>query len=108
MGGPPLSDTLATAAALRGLEPGATSASAPPKAEVAARPRVKAVDRSQMLFQTVDVERLIEEDHPARAIWAFVGQLDLASFYASIEAVEGVAGREPWDPRLLVSLWLYA
>jgi transposase len=66
------------------------------------------VDRSQTRFQLVDVEALIEEDHPARAIWAFVGQVDLGTFYAPIEAVEGVAGREPWDPRLLISLWLYA
>jgi transposase len=27
---------------------------------------------------------------------------------ASIQAVEGVAGREAWDPRLLGSLWIYA
>src|SRR5205823_2199654 len=103
-----MSETLATAATLPGLEPGTTSSSPPPKSEVAGRPRVKPVDRSQTTFQMVDVECLIEEDHPARAIWAFVGKLDLGPFYAPIEAVEGVAGREPWDPRLLVSLWLYA
>ncbi len=71
-------------------------------------PRVKPVDRSQMVLQTVDVEQLIEEDHPARAIWEFVGQLDLSPFYSSIEAVEGVAGRQAWDPRLLMSVWIYA
>ncbi len=103
-----MSETLATAATLPGLELGATSSSPLPKSEATARPRVKPVDRSQMMFQMVDVERLIEEDHPARAIWGLVGQLDLGPFYAPIEAVEGVAGREPWDPRLLVSLWLYA
>ncbi len=103
-----MSETLAAAAALPGLDPGATLSSAPPKPEAAARPRVKPVKRSQTTFQMVDVECLIEEDHPARAIWAFVGKLDLGPFYAPIEAVEGVAGREPWDPRLLVSLWLYA
>jgi transposase len=32
----------------------------------------------------------------------------LDGFYAPIEAVEGSAGRTPWDPRLLVSLWIYA
>src|SRR2546426_1776920 len=56
----------------------------------------------------LDVERLIEEDHPARAIWALTGQLKLEGFYAPIEAVEGTPGRTPWDPRLLVSLWIYA
>jgi transposase len=56
----------------------------------------------------LDVERLIEPDHPARAIWELVGQVKLEGFYAPIEAVEGTAGRTPWDPRLLVSLWIYA
>jgi transposase len=74
----------------------------------AGSPRVKAVDRGQMMWRMVEVERLVEQDHPARAIWEFVGRLDLTEFYAPIKAVEGVAGREPWDPRLLISLWVYA
>jgi transposase len=81
----------------------------PPKADAApAPPRVKAVNRTQTMMRVVAVEQLIEEDHPARAIWAFVGKLDLQPFYAPIEAVEGVAGRQPWDPRVLVCLWIYA
>jgi transposase len=75
---------------------------------VRGRPRLKPVERRQMVFRAVDVERLIEPDHPARAVWAFVGRLDLGAFAAPIAAVEGVAGREPWDPRLLASLWIYA
>jgi transposase len=71
-------------------------------------PRLKAVDRSQMVFGTVDVEHLVEEDHATRAIWAFVGRLDLTAFYAPIRAIEGVAGREAWDPAVLISVWLYA
>jgi transposase len=71
-------------------------------------PRLKPIDRRQMLFRTVDVERLVDEDHPARAIWAFVSQMNLDAFYAPIKAVEGVAGRETWDPLLLICLWLYA
>lgn len=61
-----------------------------------------------MCWHAVDVERLIEEDHPARAIWELVGRLDLASFLAPIGSVQGQAGRPSFDPRLLVSLWLYA
>jgi transposase len=72
------------------------------------RARLKPVDRNQLMMRPVDVEGLIEEDHPARAIWEFVGQLDLSSYAAPIGAVEGVAGRPVWDPRLLVSLWIYA
>jgi transposase len=92
---------------LPGLE--ATSAvPVPVAASLAVRPRVKAVDRSQMTWQMLDVERLIEQDHCARAIWDLVGRLKLEGFYAPIEAVEGGAGRTPWDPRLLISLWIYA
>ena len=83
-------------------------ASSAPASSIPARPRVKPVDRSQLTWQMLDVERLVEAEHPARAIWELVGRLDLKGFYAPIEAVEGGAGRTPWDPRLLVSLWIYA
>jgi transposase len=56
----------------------------------------------------VDVERLIEEDHPARAIWELVGKLDLSGYSAEIRAVEGMAGRPAFNPQLLISLWVYA
>ena len=72
------------------------------------RPRLVAVNRRQLVMRTVDVEMLIEEDHPARAIWELVGRLDLSRYYAAIAAVEGRAGREHTDPQLLISLWLYA
>ena len=82
--------------------------SAEPNVDGSVRPRLKPVDRSQLVWRTVDVEHLIEPDHPARAIWGLTGGLDLAGFYRPIEAVEGVAGRAPRDPRLLISLWVYA
>jgi len=65
---------------------------AAPKAAVpaaAGRARIKPVDRNQLMMRPVDVERLIEEDHPARAIWDFVGKLDLSSYEKPIEAVGG-------------------
>jgi transposase len=70
--------------------------------------RVRHVNRQQMCWHVVDVERLIEDDHPARAIWDLVGQLDLAGFLAPIGSVQGQAGRPASDPRLLISLWLYS
>lgn len=73
-----------------------------------AKPRYEAIDREQLCWRVVDVERLIGEDHPARAIWEFVGKLDLSGYSAEIRAVEGQAGRPAWDPRLLISLWVYA
>jgi transposase len=93
---------------LPGLEASPVGAPSAPTSCVPARPRVKPADRSQLTWQMLDVERLIEEDHPARAIWTLVGRLNLEGFYAPIAAVEGTAGRTPWDPRLLASLWIYA
>jgi transposase len=72
------------------------------------RPRLAAVNRRQLVMRTLDVELLIEEDHPARSIWGLVGRLDLSRYYAGIAAVEGRAGRDHTDPQVLISLWLYA
>ncbi len=92
-----------------GLEPeGGPSQPAPAQPQAKGEPRLQAVNRQQMVWRTVDVERLIEEDHPARAIWELVGKLDLSSFHQAIGAVEGVAGRPALDPQLLISLWIYA
>jgi transposase len=70
--------------------------------------RVRYVDRDQMVMETVNVDRLVEEGHPVRAIWELTGQLNLERFYANIKAVEGVAGREAVDPRVLITLLAYA
>ena len=53
------------------------------------RPRLAAVNRRQMVMRAIDVERLIDEDHSARAIWELVGRLNLSLYYAEIAAVEG-------------------
>lgn len=69
--------------------------------------RLKPIDRSQSFWGAIDVEKLIEEDHPARGIWAMVNQLDLTRLQLKIKAVEGRAGQSSLDPRLLMSLWIY-
>jgi transposase len=55
----------------------------------------------------IDVERLIADDHAARAIWELVGRLDLRAFYETVKAVEGHPGQPPFDPRLMISIWVY-
>lgn len=72
------------------------------------KPRFQTINREQLSWQMVNVDRLIAEDHPARAIWEFVGKLDLSAYTSKVRAVEGMAGRPPLDPRLLISLWIYA
>ena len=80
----------------------------PPREEAQRAVRLKQINRQQMLLRPVEVEKLVEQDHPVRAIWELVGRLDLGPFYVDIEAVEGVAGRPVWDPQLLISLWIFA
>src|SRR3989442_15148701 len=70
--------------------------------------RLKRVNRQQMVLRAVEVEKLIEADHVARAVWELVGRLDLSRFRAAIESVEGEAGRPAFDPQLLISVWIYA
>jgi transposase len=81
---------------------------ASPTAQASAPPRFKSIDRNQLFFRTVDVQALIEPDHAARAVWAVVAQLDLSRFSEQARALRGRAGRSGTDPRLLVSLWIYA
>ena len=69
---------------------------------------IRHVNRQQMSWRAVDVERLIGEDHPARAIWGLLGSLDLRRFYEGVESSTEEGGRPAFDPRLLISLWVYA
>ncbi len=76
--------------------------------KIGKQPLIRYVNRQQMSWRAVDVERLIGEDHPARAIWELVGRLDLRSFYQAIESSAEEGGRPAFDPQLLISLWVYA
>src|SRR4030066_207927 len=69
-------------------------------------PSLQPINRQQLILRAVDVEQLVSEDHEVRAVWEFTGRLDLSRYYEDIKAVEGGAGREATDPRLLVSLWI--
>src|SRR5271170_5832002 len=72
------------------------------------QPLIRYVNRQQMTWRAVDVDRLISEDHPARAIWGLVGRLDLSPFYRAIESSTEEGGRPAFDPQLLISMWVYA
>jgi transposase len=72
------------------------------------RPRVKRPERRQIEWRPLALDELLPEDHRARIVWQFVETLDLAPLYERIRAVEGEAGRDAVDPRLLLALWLWA
>ncbi len=73
-----------------------------------ATPRYEPIDRQQVVLEPLDVEQLIPEDHPARNVWTILGRLDLSRFSGPVKAVEGHAGRNLWEPRLLIAIWVYA
>ena len=86
----------------------ACATSSPTSPPLKPKPRVKRLERKQVRLVIIDPERLVEEDHPVRAILDLLRKLDLSRFYEGIKAVEGRAGREPSDPEVLIALWLYA
>lgn len=72
-----------------------------------APPRLRTADRQQLL-SILTIDDLLEDDHPARAVWRFAEGLDLTPLYDRIRARGSHPGRSAIDPRLLVALWLYA
>ena len=72
-----------------------------------AAPRLRPLSRQRKVPAPAEVDRLVAADHPVRAIWEFVGRLDLTPWLERIRAVERKAGRPPWHPQLLIALWVW-
>ena len=75
---------------------------------LAGNPRLRLPVRDQIELRWASLDQLLEPDHPARVVWDAVCRLDLIPWLGEIKAVEGHAGRDATDPRLLLSLWIYA
>ena len=86
----------------------AIEASASQEAEPSGRPRLRRAERDQVVMQVASLDSLLPEDHRARLVWEYVQGLDLSRLYEQVRAVEGRAGRDAIDPRILMALWLYA
>ena len=71
-------------------------------------PRVQQANRRQMEWRACDLESMLPQDHRARAIGSAVEKLDLSRFYDAIDARGSRPGRAAIDPKILVTLWLYA
>jgi transposase len=74
----------------------------------AGKPRLRKPIRDQIEMRWASLDDLLEPDHPVRIVWSAVCKLDLQSWLREIKAVEHHVGRDSTDPRLLVSLWVYA
>ncbi|ACG72345.1 transposase IS1182 family protein [Anaeromyxobacter sp. K] len=71
-------------------------------------PRVVRPVRNQLSLQPTDLEALVADEHPVRAIWGLVERLDLSAFYDEIASRGSNAGRPATDPAVLLALWLFA
>lgn len=72
------------------------------------RPRLRVPQRDQIEMRCAALDQLVPPDHQVRTVWEAVGGVDLERWLSGIRAVEGAAGRDATDPRLLVALWVYA
>lgn len=84
------------------------TSSRPTPPEAKALPRYQRAERQQVEMQFLAVDQLLSDDHQARVVWAYVDSLDLSVLYDKIRAVEGGAGRDPVDPKILMALWMFA
>ena len=66
----------------------------------AVRDRIELVPRS--------LEDRVAAEHPARAIWALLGRLELGAFATKIRAAVDGPGRPASDPRVLLGRWMLA
>src|SRR5713226_7846145 len=80
----------------------------PPVAPAGGSPRLRFANRGQAEMRVCALDTLIPEDHPVRTVWAYVEGLELTELLAEVRAVEGGAGASATDPRILMTLWLYA
>ena len=86
-------------------EPQERAATRPTRPEEA---RVLRPVREQLQWVARDLEAAVPQDHPVRAIWGLLENLDLSAFYGSIKAVLDRPGRPTTDPQVLLALWLLA
>jgi transposase len=84
-------------------EPMAKPTSADPKRGA----RLREANRAQLAWGRIDLDSQLQDDHPARAICAFIERMDLAALYTPIEARDEVAGAPAIDPKILLGLWVY-
>lgn len=70
--------------------------------------RVRRAVRNQLEWVERDLDSLLPEQHPARAVWGLLESMELEAFYAEIKAVLDRPGQPAPDPQVLLALWVYA
>src|SRR5688500_14268423 len=71
-------------------------------------PRLRLADRQQSRLDVLIIDDLVDPDHPVRAVWQWVQQIDLSPLIQLVQARGSQPGRAATDPRILMCVWLYA
>ncbi len=80
----------------------------PPQPHGPPQPRLRLAERTQSEMRIASLDQLLPPDHQVRVVWDYVARLDLTALLQQIQAVPGRPGRDATDPRILLSLWLFA
>lgn len=56
--------------------------------------RLRHIESNQLTLMAVDLERMLDESHPARSAWEFVGGLDPSLFEEKVTGKAGDAGHD--------------
>src|ERR1017187_5505887 len=70
--------------------------------------KLRSVNRQQTMMAEIQVEEPAPANHIARAIGDLVGRMNLKQFTESLRTAAGCAGRPAWDPKVLISYWVFA
>lgn len=72
------------------------------------KPRLKSPIRNQAEISIGSLDDYLSEDHKVRKVWRYVELLDLSLILGKIKSVESNPGAPAIDPKILMSIWLYA
>lgn len=72
------------------------------------KPRLKSPVRNQIEIVQKSLDDLLPKEHLARDVWRFVQRMDLSTSLKKILSVENHPGRPATDPKILLTLWLFA
>lgn len=74
----------------------------------ASEPRLRRAERTQQEMHVESLDQRLPAEHLARDILDYVNGLDLTLLLQQIKATKGQVGRDATDPKILLSVWLYA
>lgn len=89
-------------------EQAAASAAEPPPPDLSLPPRLRQANRSQVVMRPCCFDEMLPGNHVARDLWTLVDEVGVDLFENTIRARGSAPGRAATDPRILLTLWIFA